>query len=467
MRADREPSAALSRQADLQWVAASAAVAVGAAAGLLATYRYGTTAGAIAGLLPLVGMLVLARPMLGIYCGIALLPLERQSVPLSGAGLSPSEITFALTAVAWAVGRLAGGRPPWSRSALNGPLLLLVLAIVPGLAVANDAFAVAKTLAMWSTFLILFQLVVAEATPTAVRRLFATLVLAGGVLGAMTVQEFQGTEIATATTARDRPEAAFGDPNTLAMLLALALPAGLVASVTGPSWLRPVCLLATATSFAGVALSLSRGGLLAAGAGLLFMLVWRPVRRRALAAAVVLLVLAFSGLGSVSSLSAFDTVSQRIASVAYSASGGVDPRFFIWERTPEIAADNLLVGVGAHNFVTVSPEYGLLDPYSRRAIIHGHNTALTVWAELGVVGLLAFVWLVVALSRLLARACMRTQGLDRGLGVGVAAAFVAWFVHGLVEYTLNSNVMAAMTFLLAGCAVVVARGADDQPAASR
>jgi putative inorganic carbon (HCO3(-)) transporter len=299
-----------------------------------------------------------------------------------------------------------------------------------------------------------------------VRRLLVTLVLAGGVLGAMTIQEFNATELATATTATDRPQASFRDPNTLAMLLALALPAGLVATVTGPRALWPLCLVATASTFVGVALSLSRGGMLAAGAGLLFMLLWRPVRRGALAAALVLLVLNLSGLGSLSNITAFDAASERLASVAYAAGGGVDPRFTVWARTPQIVADHPIVGVGAHNFVTVSPEYGLLDPYSRRAIVHGHNTALTVLAELGVLGLLALAWLVFALARLLARACTRTTGPDRGLAFGVAAAFVAWLVHGLVEYTLNSNVMAAMTFLLAGCAVVLARGAAAPQAAA-
>ena len=56
-----------------------------------------------------------------------------------------------------------------------------------------------------------------------------------------------------------------------------------------------------------------------------------------------------------------------------------------------------------------------------------HTTPLTVAAELGLVGLALYVWLLVGGARLLAA----VTRLARPLGLALGAAFLALFVHAL------------------------------------
>jgi O-antigen ligase len=56
-----------------------------------------------------------------------------------------------------------------------------------------------------------------------------------------------------------------------------------------------------------------------------------------------------------------------------------------------------------------------------------HTTPLTVAAELGIIGLLAYAALLAGATRLL----FRLTGLNRALGLGASAVFLALFVHSL------------------------------------
>jgi len=410
-----------------------------------------------------VAALALVRPLWALAAGIGLLPLELASLKLGAVGLSASEATFALTAVMWVVGRLARGEVPASTSPLGKPLTAMVAAIVPGLAIAQSSFPVAKVLVMWVVFLVIYEIVVTEARDDSVRGLLLVLAVAGAVVGAIAAVTSGGVEQAATGFGDEvsgRAFGSFGSPNTLATFEALALPGALALGLGGRAAVRPVALGAFALTLAGLALSLSRGGLLAVAGALALMLVWGPFRLVVAAATVVVAILAFAGANPLGEVQQVDTVTQRLSSVGYSA-GGVDPRFNIWRTTPQIIADHPVFGVGANEFPLVGPEYGLtgrMEPYE-----HAHNIPLTVAAETGLLGLAAFTWAAIVLVGVLIRAYRRTDGVDRGVAVALAAAFSALVLQGIVDYTLRSNAIVAIVFVLAGCAVVTARGGGPPP----
>lgn len=420
-------------------------------------------------LVPLAGLaatgaavLALLRPMWVLYAAVALVPLELFSLPLGGASLTPTEGLFALAGLGWALSRLLQGQLPLVDSPLTKPLGLLILAIVPGFAVAQESFPLVKTLLMWTCFFLAFQMVVADGRVSTVRRLLILLALAGAVVGVVAgvqslgqEQELQGL----GQNATGRAVGTFESPNSLATLLALALPAALALGLSGPLALRPVMLAGFVALLAGLSLSLSRGGLLAAAGALIMMLVWRPFRRAAIGAAMVmvffLVAIGGSPLGQVQQV---DTVTQRLSTVG-SDGGSKDPRIDIWQSTPEIIRDNFWVGLGSDQFEEATTRYGIILPASQGGtrVNHPHNIVLTIAVELGVLGLIAIGWLAVALVGVLFRACRRAQGADAALAFAVAAAFLAVALQGVVDYTLRSNVLAATVFMLAGAAVVLSR----------
>jgi len=340
-----------------------------------------------------------------------------------------------------------------------------VLALVPGFLVALEVFPVIKTLVMWSCFLLVYQLVVDDGRVETVRRVLLALTLAGAVVGVIALVGSASGEqlklVGSGSTATGRAVGSFSSPNTLATFLALSLPGALALGLRGPVAARPVAFGSFALAFGALALSLSRGGILAALGALGAMLAWRPVRGFALACVLVVVGLTASGVVSLGDTQRVNVVTQRLSTVSNSAERGVDPRFQIWRGTREIIADNPIIGVGANQFSLVGPRYGLIDPFEGIPFEHAHNIVLTFAAELGILGVLAIAWIAVQTTLLLLRACRRRPVADRGLAFAVLASLLAVALQGLVDFTLRSNVITALVIVLLACAVVMARTAPS------
>jgi O-Antigen ligase len=95
------------------------------------------------------------------------------------------------------------------------------------------------------------------------------------------------------------------------------------------------------------------------------------------------------------------------------------------EDTARVIEDNPLVGVGIGGQPRASRDLAGSDRPTPNFV--SHTTPLTVAAELGVVGVALYVWLLVGGARLLAAVAR----LERALGMALGAAFLALFVHAL------------------------------------
>ena len=446
---------------------AAAAAAITASAVWLA-YNFGPLVPlALLAVLALAALAV-ANPMAVVVIAVALIPLEVVSVAVGGdAGLSPAEGAFALAALGWVARRLAAGEPPFVDSPLTKPLAALLVVAVAGLGVSEEAAVTLRIVLMWTAAFLLVQAIVSEATPETVGRILLVLAVSGGVVGVLAGVTSAGQEqelVGMGTEATGRAEGSFGHPNLLAVFLATALAAAGAVAVGGRPGVRPVAAVAFAAALGGLVLTLSRGGLLAAAAAIAVMLLWRPFRRLAIAAAAVAIVaVLISGGDVLGSSQSVDRVTKRIESVSVAAKGA-DPRSDLWRGVPEIVRDHPLVGVGAGQFSVAAENYALRDPLSEyQPFEHGHSIPLTVAAELGLLGLAAFIWLTVALGVVLVRACRRTTGRERAYAFGLAAALMAIAVQGLVDYTVRSNVVAMLALTLAAATVVLWRSSASAP----
>lgn len=418
-----------------------------------------------------VGAVLLAytRPLLALLAAIALVPLEVFAIPLGGIGLSPSEMLFVVTALVWAVSRLAAGRAPWVSSPVSWPLLLLWLAALPGLAVAQQPDGVLRFMLFWGCFLLLFALIASEADRDSIRTLLFGLAVVGAIVAAAAVVGSAGTQqelSATGDVATGRARGAFGSPNILGTFLAMTLPLAVLAALEG-RWRRaPLAIAAVGLIFAALALSLSRGGIFAAAGALLMMLAWPPVRRLATVGVVLLVGVTVVNANPLGDVRQVQVVLDRVQSVRLQSASSTDQRTLIYSETPRMIEDHLLTGVGALNYPNVAPRYGIVEPRSGATFEHAHNIALTIGAELGLIGVIALAWLLVALVRLVPRVCGRGAGAGRGIGLAVTGGLLAVALQGVIDFTLRSNVIAAVTFVLLGAFAALARATPDGPSGS-
>ena len=252
----------------------------------------------------------------------------------------------------------------------------------------------------------------------------------------------EGLARANETSALFRVTSLFQDPSIYARHLVVALGVVLVAA-----WLGRMRLwLAVAASVllaAGVYVSYSQSAMVALIVVALAVAYAAGDRgvRRVVALACVAAVVAGAGVLVAA------VATGRADSLTRNRSGLVENTALVFTNHPLIG-----VGVGGQAVAT-REEAGTTTTLGRN---ESHTTPLTIAAELGVVGLVAYVALLVAAARLLAAVARQ----DRGLGLGMAAVLLVLFIHSLVyegffEEPTTWGVLGAAVAALAAPAVRV------------
>jgi putative inorganic carbon (hco3(-)) transporter len=213
----------------------------------------------------------------------------------------------------------------------------------------------------------------------------------------------------------------FENPNDLATALDLLLPFAVALTLISKGRARLLYLVCAAVMAIGVLFTLSRGGflgLIAVGG----VLLWKLGRSRRLKTTLgvalicgILLAVMPGGYGA------------RIATIVNTEedqTGSAQLRSELMKRAATIAISRPIVAVGMGNFHIYSIR-------EKRA----HNAYLEIAAELGVIGLIAYLILILAPLRSLRRIERQTSGMRSKseremywLSVSLEAAFIAYMV---------------------------------------
>jgi O-antigen ligase len=177
-----------------------------------------------------------------------------------------------------------------------------------------------------------------------------------------------------------------GNPNDLALNMVVFLPFALAAAFKpGPAPRRVVAALCTGVMMTTIVLTKSRGGFIGLAA-MLVMLVASSVRvRPAVGVAALVAVLAAVPLAPASFW-------ERMVSIfdqERDTTGSRQARLDLMKEAVRVFAANPVLGIGLGQFVNY-------DPTGRKEAWNvTHNATLQVAAELGVVGLIPFIYLIV------------------------------------------------------------------------
>lgn len=336
----------------------------------------------------------------------------------------------AILALVWRALRGAGvSRLP---RALAIPAAAFLALVVISLLWSDDGrAATADLLFFWLPFAVLF-VVVAQApfTRQSPKLLAVTLVAISAAFAALALWQAATEELvffnvsleqANELSALFRVTSAFQDPNHLGRHLVLAIGVVLVAA-----WLARVSL---AGALALVALL---------GAGLWFTFSQSSLVTLAVVALAVAIA-ASAGrprrllVGTAAVLAAGGALALGALLVAGASDDVTSDRSTLVTDTAAVAARHPVIGVGVSAQPRVTREQE--SPEASRLQSVSHTTPLTVAAELGVVGLAAFVSLVVGAARVL----LDVRRHDRALALGLAAVLLTLLVHSLFYAGLFEN----------------------------
>jgi len=228
-----------------------------------------------------------------------------------------------------------------------------------------------------------------------------------------------------------------GHPNILAYYFEILLPLNLALLLVEPKFKIRLYLLGTlGVGLAAFVATLSRGGwvTIPISFSIVFFVLFKD-RFFRLSTFFILFLAGCLLLGFL--YLAFPVIEKRLTVDDYQSAASRIPMneatFSIIKRFP-------VVGAGLNNFPEFFHKY---DQTGKSRILGGkhvvHNLFLWVWAEIGTIGLLAFLWIFGSVFFVIRSLLSKVDPWFKGLLTGIGAGLFAHLFHGLVDPGFKVN----------------------------
>ena len=384
-----------------------------------------------------------------------------------------ARVLVMVLAVVLVAGWMRYGAVTWKRTALDLPLLAFIAsAAVSTVFAVNINLAIFGTYDRWeglltiATYALLFwlavQLIAGDADADWI---IWSLLFSGYVVAVVAVLQagfgvlgggfFRSTYI--------RADATMAHPDFLGIFLAMLLPIAL-AKLIGrhSSMTRLLAANLVVVLSLGLVATFTRSAWIGAVLGVAVVLALHGGRLRVLPVIgfVALLAVAFGALAwfvnarPTTVPGGVANVYSRIVSITDLSSGSIAERLAVWGDTPRVIAARPILGWGPSNFGAVYPQF---QSANRNAILFDdpHEETLGIAAKQGVVGLLAYLWILVAFVR----AFWKGRRLP-----GAVALFGGWVGYQVSMQVDFSYIPTAVLFWLFAAAAIVTWAPDVKPA---
>jgi putative inorganic carbon (hco3(-)) transporter len=234
----------------------------------------------------------------------------------------------------------------------------------------------------------------------------------------------------------------FNTPNATGLFLGPLVAAAAALVLFGDRRERWRGAIFVVVALPALAFSFSRGAWLGVGLALLLLAAIHPLRNRLL------------GLLGVLSLVVvlLPPVRTRLAHEFHPTDpyNSVNTRVDLWKATLKMMSHGLrpVLGNGLSGFKAAITPFRDVSGF-HEDLIYPHNSLLTFWTETGLLGLAAFLWLVVAAARRCWTA-LRAHTPLYAYHAAFAAAAVTILVHGMLDVPYFKNDLAWVTMALLG-----------------
>lgn len=227
-----------------------------------------------------------------------------------------------------------------------------------------------------------------------------------------------------------RPGYVVGDPNYFTLSAVLCIPlAFALMQERRPRWLRPFAGTCLVLMILAVTVAASRGGFLGLVTAFFFVL-WRSKQRARNFLVLACLIVPLSIVAPISPLA-------RLVSPSRSDGEAKNTRYVLWGAGLNMFQQNWLTGVGVGHFKSLAPAYQ--EPGQKKVQAIAHNTYIQLAAELGVVGILLFLGVLVGAFRSLQRTAAQALRLRLSLLYRSATGIQG----GLVGYAVGAFFVSA------------------------
>lgn len=272
-------------------------------------------------------------------------------------------------------------------------------------------------------------------------------------LGLGFMGEHQFWTISKEGTAIGRAGGTLGHSNVLANFFEVLVPIGLAVILSGAKGrLRLLAYGAVFFGGIGTVLTASRAGWGALTIGLVLVIFQfrKRIAKTRIILAVFVIVLALGSIGLV-----FQDI--IVARLTIFLEGSSLVRELSARTALKMLRANPVIGVGANNYTLVSDAYAEAASPGLRQLARGivHNIFLLYGAELGLVGLLAFLVMLLSVLRLAQRIILSSNLTLTALSVGIWAGIIALLAHGMWDWLFRYDPVYTLFWFCVGLLVAL------------
>jgi len=370
---------------------------------------------------------------------------------------------------------------------LNFPILSFVSICVLSLIWSNSFFTSLKELPLFLAGPLLYFIITNNINDERqINRILDILLIVGGLFGIYGIFQYKGIDFSfwAHNIGRQQVFGLFGNVNFFAEYLIIPLPIAVSLFLVSQNKFKKILLLIGIVAMgASLTFTFTRGSYLSFGVSLIFMFFLFLISRGKnfiknnkkifiiiLVAIIVITFLFVIPTPLNKSGTAIEKIKSRISISQLTQDSSIKRRIATWKFTGMMIKDYPLLGsgIGTYQYNTLRYQAEFFAQGENRSLYpHGfadkaHNEYLQLWAELGVIGLGIFIWLMISYFNCGIKMLRKIKDEYRqGIIIGLMGAVAAVLVDGIFGFPLHLPATVVLFWLALGLTVVVGLRGDE------
>jgi len=416
-----------------------------------------------------IGLVVLVPIVFYPYCITVFIPAKEVV----------AEVLILLALMFWGFKVLSQEKVKLISSTLNFPILSFVFICIFSLIWSDSFFISLKELSLFLAGPLLYFIITNSINnEKQINHILDTLLVVGGLFGIYGIFQYNGIDFSfwIQNIGRQQVFGLFGNVNYFAEYLIVPLPIAVSLFFATQNKLKKILLLiGIIVMGASLTATFTRGSYLGFGVSLIFMsflfLISRSKsfvknnKRIFIIVLVAIFIITFLFVVPTplnKSGTVISKIKSRISVTQLTQSSSIKRRIATWKFTVLMIKDYPLLGsgIGTYKYNTLRYQAKFFEQGENRSLYpHGfadkaHNEYLQLWAEMGIIGLGIFIWLIISYFNYGLKILRKIKDeYKQGIIIGLMGAVVAVLVDGIFGFPLHLPATVVLFWLSIGLTV--------------
>ncbi len=331
------------------------------------------------------------------------------------------------------------------------PIGLILAGLIIGTLISSDILISLGVLKGWfvTPVLLFVMLISVLSKKIHIKKAIIALILSGLFLSVIALWQVVTNSYITID---GRASALFESANYLSLYLVPIIVLGVGYALSIKSKIKWLWLIALAIMMSALYFTFSYGGwiglIIGTGVLALITLPFWPI------------VISISGVGLIGVLSQLNNPKfQQMLDIVDRSSSSV--RLQVWQSAILMLKENYLLGIGLGLFEKKYPAFAnrLFNPPLEPVMLHAHNIFLHSWLNLGLIGFIGFVWLLINFFKNIYQTIKINKTI---LNVSVMASMIAVLVHGLIDTPYWKNDLSILFWVIIAFGIILSRNENNK-----